>query len=427
MCVSTRPRSIVFVFVAVAALAAVPSACATGERDAVSEGASGAGGAPTVTVPPPALPVDPAREAGVDAAIDAPPPKVDATAAAPCTMTVLAGGASTLFASTWTSTSSTWSTPFTAARSVTSTPALVWDGSAYLGVVRSSANAMAWLRGGKGSWSVPSPLATATTQGAPALVTTGGVSHVVYWGENAKFYHGTFNGSAWDAANDLVGGASAPSFGQSPPAATTLGGAFTIAQAGTDANVYVQRWSSSWEPALALSGATFARQTTSPRIAVLPNGDTLVVFPHTDGLLLHAVRGAADWQAARALYDEPGKTAASTPGALSLAASAKGGAVVAFRGADGTAYASIYPPSASAAAPAPVASPWSEPAAIPTSSSIASVPELATGVCGDEVVLAYVTSSGGVETMSRRAGVWSAPSGVPGIASATFATIATER
>ena len=33
-----------------------------------------------------------------------------------------------------------------------------------------------------------------------------GIAHVVYWGSDSKFYHGTYSAGAWDGAGDLIAG-----------------------------------------------------------------------------------------------------------------------------------------------------------------------------------------------------------------------------
>jgi len=341
-------------------------------------------------------------------------PDAEASIDAGCksTAAIVAGGASGIFAATWSSAG--WSAPQPLAGGTSSAPAVAWDGAAWLAALRSTDDAMLSTRKSGASWSSLAPIGSATTQGAPALVTLGTTTHLVYWGSNGKFYHGAFSAGAWDSASDPVGGASRQSFGLCAPTATSQGGSFTIVQSSTDSNVYAQDWSAGWAPASPLSAAFDAKTTASPRIVTLSGGDTLVVFSHSDDLLLFSRRRGSSWEPATALHVDLGGASAISPGPVALVALPNDAAELVFVGGDGKPYASLYPGVA----------PWSPPAqlAVP---ALASTPSIATGVCGDDAILAYATSDGSVATMTLHAGTWSAPSPISGISGASFVTIAT--
>jgi hypothetical protein len=394
----------------------VLAACATGSTDEptsndVTPGKPGAG----ATVPPGQAPAPPAATQPPGG--DPPPPPVKP----PCTSTIalVAGGATGTFASTWSP--SGWSPTQVLGGSTSSAPAVAWDGAGWLAVMQGSGGALVWTRKLATVWSAPAPIGTATTKGAPALVTAGSASHLVYWGSNGKFYHGAFAAGAWDSASDPVGGAASQSFGDSAPTATANGSAFFVAQSGSDSNVYTQQWSANWASASAISGSMYTKTTSSPAI-LFAGSDLLVVFSHSDNLLLYGRRVGTVWESARALHNETGSSAHS-PNRVALAQTSTGDALMVFDGGDGNMYTSRFPsgtPPLSELAP----SPWTAPVTL-SIPAVASTPSIAAGACGDDAIMAFATSTGTVETMTLSGGTWSAPTAITGIVGASYVSIAT--
>jgi hypothetical protein len=412
------------------ALAACASGAAHGPLDDMPPVAPS--GAATIQPPSsPSAPSEPSRDSPASAFL---PPGMRAPGCA-STMAILAGGSSGLLASTWSA--GVWAAPQALSGSAASKPTLVWDGTAWLGVVQATGNTLlsTGTTPAASTWSAPSAIAGATSQGTPALVSLGASSHLVYRGTDSKFYHAVLSGGAWDAANDPVGGASSQSFGPSAPTAAAYGSAFVIVQSGNDTNVYTQEWSAVWSAAAPVSGSMYAKASASPRIARLDTGESLVVFPHSDDLLLYALRVGAGWLSAMALHNVAGSEIAASPSTVALAALPGGGALLVFVGADGRPRWSLYPKAAPLPDPLFPTSPWTAPVLVPLppGTTLASPPEAATGVCGHDAVLVFATGAGDVELMSfdAAAGAWSMPSVVWGGATsatspaATYATNAT--
>lgn len=360
----------------------------------------------------------PEGDAGADAPADAPARDAHASDAdAPCTatMALVAGDGAGVFAATFHA--GAWSPAEALDGSMTSVPALVASGASYVGVLRGTGDALAYTRAANGAWSSLAPVSAATTAGAPTLVDVSGTAHLVYLGTNTKFYHGTFAAGAWDAANDPVGGAASQSFGSSPPTGAAGASGFTIVQAGSDAKLYAQAWSAGWGAALPAPVSAYALTTASPRVAALTPADALVVYPHSDGLLMYGVLGSSAWKPVlTAVYDTTGAAARSST-TVSLAPLPNGGAVLVYVDDAGKPWFSLYAPGATP--------PWTTPQAFPAA-AVGSTPQVARGVCGDDAVAVYTTpGAGGARVVSLRAGAWTAPVTV-GASSATYAAIATQ-
>jgi hypothetical protein len=336
------------------------------------------------------------------------------------TMAILGGNASTVFASTW---NGAWTPVQTLTGSVASVPALTANGASYVGAVReTSTNDIDYTVSGA-TWSalagVPAAAsATATTGGPPALVDVGGTVHLVYWGLDDKFYHGTFAAGAWTPADDPVGGSSTQSFGPSAPTAAALASSFTIAQAGSNADVYAQSWSSTWSPAVQV--ATDGYDLSSPRIVTLTGGSAsqMIVYARDDNsndeALMYSVLTGSTWSTP-ALVDN---ATVFTPNPVALAPLAGGGAVLVYQGANGEGYYATYNGSA-----------WTapEPLVATSNPTLASPPQVAAGVCGADAVAVFATQASGPLSITTMTGsTWSTPSTLAGTTGATYATIATQ-
>jgi hypothetical protein len=264
------------------------------------------------------------------------------------------------------------------------------------------------------SWSSPAGVATVTAKGSPSLAVVGTSLHVVYQGEDGKYYHGTYaSGSGWDAADDPVGGAK-QGFGPSAPVAESVGGALVIAYGGQNGSLYDETWTAgAWEPDN--QHATAMVGQLSPAIVALTGGtsDTLVVYVDPTGVLYSTTRSASAWSAP-AVIDANAFTGASP----SLAALPGGRALMTYEGTDGLPYFDVYDP---AAMP-----PWTAPAAIGTNSpKLQSPPSVAPGVCGDDAV-AVLAEPAGVAVMRYAGGAWLAPTLLAGTAGMTFASVASQ-
>jgi len=364
----------------------------------------------------------PGTEAGNDAALgdasDAGP--TDGGATCPSTMALLATGASSIAQAVYGH--GQWSTAVIVAGGGSAAPSLVPLGGGYLGVFVGTGSAgnlpLQWTAY-TGSWSPPAHVAAALAQGVPALAVTGSTAHVVYWGSDDKFYHGTY-GASWDAASDpLKPSGGAQSFGPSAPAAAAVGSALLAAQSGQDGVVYAQGWSGSWAAAAAVAGSSVVT-SLSPAVVALGGGaaDAMLVFVHAGDAgsyyLEYATRAAGAWSAPANVYAQGGTVAyaGSTPALVALPG---GKAVLAWQGGSPAyAYVSSYDPARG----------WSAPIAV-SSDVLASPPSVAPGVCGADAVMAYVKTGGGVSVVTLSGGSWGTPVPVTGATGMQGVAIAT--
>jgi hypothetical protein len=364
---------------------------------------------------------DASREAATEAGgAEAGPTEAGSTCSS--TMAVLAAGGSAIAQAVYGN--GQWSAASQIAGGASAAPSLVPFGSGYLAAFTGAGAAgnlpLEWTAY-TGSWSQPAHVAAALAQGTPALAVTGTTAHVVYWGSNSKFYHGTYGGS-WDAASDPVQAAGgAQSFGPSAPAAAAVGSTVVAAQSGQDGTVYDQPWSGSWQAAAALGGSSVIT-SLSPAIVALNGGgaDLMIVLVHAGDAgsyyLQYATRTGGTWSAPADVYATAGTIAyASTMPAL--AALPGGKAVLAWQGGSSPAYAyvSIYDP----------ASGWTAPIAA-SSDTLLSPPSVAPGVCGAQVVMAYAKTGGTVQVVTMSGGAWGTPVPIAGASGMQWAAVAVQ-
>jgi hypothetical protein len=258
------------------------------------------------------------------------------------------------------------------------------------------------------------PIATATTQGPPVLATIGSATHVVYWGSDSKFYHGTYSAGAWDGAGDPVGGSGSQSFGSSAPTLAAVGTELVVGQTGTNATLYAQSWTGgTWALATAITGAS-VEPTASPTLVTLTGGsaELLVVAPsQTNDVLYFATRTAGTWGTLAPVSG----TTTYTSYPVALAALPGGKAVMVYEGGDTKPYVSAFDGAS-----------WSAPASLVsgTNPTLLSPPQITAGVCGNDATVALVPSNGVVSITSLSGGTWSAPTALAGTSSVTYASIA---
>jgi len=344
--------------------------------------------------------------AGVDASEAGP---TEGGTTCPSTMALLATGASSIAQAVYGH--GQWSTAAVVAGGGSAAPSLVPFAGGYLGVFVGTGTAgnlpLQWTAY-TGSWSPPAHVAATLAQGVPALAVTGSTAHVVYWGSNDKFYHGTY-GTSWDAASDPVqANGTAQSFGPSAPAVAGVGSALVAAQSGQDGVVYAQGWSGAWAAAAALGGSAVV-SSLSPAVVALSGGaaDAMIVFVHAGDAgayyLAYATRTGGTWSAPANVYAQ-GSTVAYSGTTPALTALPGGKALLAWQGGGPAyAYASAYDPAGG----------WSAPIAV-SSDVLASPPSVAPGVCGADAAMAYVKSGGAVSVVTMTGGSWGTPASIGG-------------
>lgn len=390
-----------------------PDAAGDVTADAPHDAGSEAGPDATGDAPGDA-PVDAVGDASGDAPSDAPADTgTDATPDAGCaqTLAVLGGNGTSSFAATWSA--GAWSTPSSLGGSFASVAAFVPYATGYIGALQEATSST--LASSVGApFTQLAQIAAATTQGPPVLATIGGAAHVVYWGSDFKFYHGTYSAGAWDTASDPVGGSSSQSFGSSAPTLAAVGTELVVGQAGTNNTLYAQSWTGgTWAAAIAITGAS-VDATVSPTLVALTGGgaDLLVVAPsqNTD-VLYFATRTGGTWSSLAMVHD----ATTFTPYVVALAPLAGGKAALVYEGGDTEPYVSVFDGST-----------WSAPAALVsgTNPTLLSPPQITAGVCGNDATVALVPSSGVVSITSLSGGTWSAPNALTGTSGVTYASIA---
>jgi len=315
-----------------------------------------------------------------------------------------------------------WSTASLVSGGASAAPTLIPLGSGYLAsfVGTGSVNdlPLKWTAY-TGSWTAPTTIGAALGQGTPALAAIGTTGHVVYWGSDSKFYHGTYSGSAWDAASDPVPASGAgQSFGPSAPAAAATGTTLVAVQSGQDGVVYDMAWSGSWQAATALTGSSVV-SSLSPAITAMNGGtaELMQVFVHAGDAgsyyLQYATRTSGTWSAPANVYDQ-GTTIAYAGTTPAIAALPNGGAILAWQGSSPAyPYVSTYS----------AASGWTAPVAV-SSDTLLSPPAVAPGVCGSDAVLTYVKTGGAVEVVTTSGGTWGTPEAIAGATGMQWVAVA---
>jgi hypothetical protein len=315
-----------------------------------------------------------------------------------------------------------WSTASVVSGGASAAPALIPLGSGYLasfvGTGAVNGLPLKWTAY-TGSWTAPAAIGAALAQGTPALAGIGTTAHVVYWGNDGKFYHGTYSGSAWDAASDPVqASGGAQSFGPSAPAAATTGTTLLAVQSGQNSVVYDQAWTGSWLAASALAGSSVV-SSLSPAVTAMNGGtaELMQVFVHAGDAgsyyLEYATRTAGTWSTPTNVYAQ-GTSIAYAGTTPAIAALPNGGAILAWQGSSPAyPYVSTYT----------AASGWTAPVTASTD-TLLSPPTVASGVCGAEATVAYVKTGGAVEVVTSTAGTWGTPEAISGATGMQWVAVA---
>ena len=335
-------------------------------------------------------------------------------------MAILAAGASSLAEAVYGH--GQWSTASVVSGGASAAPTLIPFGSGYLAsfVGTGAVNdlPLKWTAY-TGSWTALATVGAALGQGTPALAAIGTTGHVVYWGSDSKFYHGSYSGSAWDTASDPVeASGAAQSFGPSAPAAAATGTTLVAVQSGSNSVVYDQAWTGSWQAATALAGSSVVN-SLSPAIAAMNGGtaELMEVFVHAGDAgsyyLEYSTRTAGTWSAPANVYAQ-GTTIAYAATTPALAALPNGGAILAWQGSS-PAYPYVSTYSAAGGWTAPVAA---------STDTLLSPPAVAPGVCGASAALAYVKTGGAVEVVASSGSAWGTPEAIAGATGMQWVAVA---
>ena len=241
------------------------------------------------------------------------------------------------------------------------------------------------------SWSSLAQVNADTTQGRPAIVASGGTAHAVFWGTDYKYYYEAFTGGAWTAAPQAVIPAGLTSStqpcGPTPPALAPLASGPSLLFvdgicSGTVNHLYgTDLVTGAWQVSKDLAPNPSVSASERPAVAALASGPELVTVFIEQGTsqLAWASRTAGTWSVPAAL------TNGLSNDPVALAPLAGSGAVLAFKGTDGTLYTSTFSGTA-----------WTPPApAFATNNpSIAATPALATGIGSAAAEMVYLDTTG---------------------------------
>lgn len=421
-------------FLGVASLGAAFVACAEGveKKDFGDDFSANDGGrreASTATDGAP-IPVDdgavPESDAVApsDAAKPDAPTAADAADADSCTgsLAVLAGDDTSLKAAL--KTRGAWATQTLTGESAISGPSLVAFGTGFQGAFRASGDALKLVTATTGTFGVPARLGTSSTRGTPALATNGTAMHLLFQDTTFLHMHSTWTGTTFDTPADL----GATSFGAEPLAGVVVGNELVAAFGATaEGPLTTQvRTGTAWSTATAVTGTNVcataggggvSRCGGAPGLLATGGATVDVLAVHVDKatrLLSSSTRSATT-----KLFTSHGAILAGTTSdeEVFLAKVGATRAVLAFRGQNGLGYASladlsVTPPT------------FSTPVALSTG-ALASVPRVATGICGDDAAAVFVTAAGAVRLVRLRGTTWGGEEAVGTVGVAKYAAIAT--
>jgi hypothetical protein len=372
-----------------------------------------------------------AADAGSPDDATAAPDAPSTNEAGSCTATtaLLGGNDFSLFGAVAHGTSALVSSTLTG--SVAATPALVAFGGGFQALFSETTDASAG--GGAlvgvgytgSAWSAPSALGgNAIAIDAPAAAVVGATLQAVYLNPQHLYFHAAF-ATSWDTGGDPVrppNDAGVTAFGPVRAAAAGTATELVIAYEGSNQLPYAQTWTSAgWDNGVALGSDPLAVNTPLAIVALGGGAnDLLVVYAAAAGACsagsgcLYAVLRSASTKgwSAPALVNAAAYVNGAAPSAPTLAPSSSSGAVLAWEGANGEAYASTYATAG-----------WSTPAQL-TAAQVAGAPSLARGICGDDAVAAYV-SLGSVYTTHLVGSAWTTPAPLAGAVGVTSVAIAT--
>lgn len=215
-----------------------------------------------------------------------------------------------------------------------------------------------------------------TMKDMPAMVGSANQVHLVFWGDDFKYYYSGYS-AAWSNVEAVLPSGGNQSFGNSPVSVTALGNDVIFAHQGSDNNLYDQRRTNAgaWEAAHGHGVSvkvrpTIVSLTSGPELMIvyIPQGSSQLMWTaRTNGVfnMPQAINGA--------LSDDP----------AALLALPGGNAMLAFRGTNSKLYTVQFNG---------MTSTWGNPTQFPGDANalLVSPPALSKGVGGAVAELSYV-------------------------------------
>lgn len=378
-------------------------------------------GAPPVDATPDATPPP------VDAGQDQLSPPIDAAAdtSPSCAgqVAIVSGDDTQLSAAIHTS--GAWTTQAVAGASAASGPAVAALGAGFVAVFRAAGDALSSTTSSGTTWSAPVRVGAASARSTPALAITGTTAHLAFQEASFLYAYSPWNGAAWDAPTAI----GAPqSFGFEAPSLVGVGASVIAAFGGSsEGPLYLQeRTGAAWGAASSVTGTWVcgtnggggvSRCGGAPALLATGGATADLLAVHVDRatrILTSSTRAATT---KTLTVHGPVGAGVTSDEEVFLAKAGPTRAVLTFRGQDGKGYAALV--DLSGAAPS-----WSAPVAL-SSSTLASVPRVATGVCGEDAIATFVLAGGGVKILRLRGTTWGSEEAVGSAPAARFASIAT--
>ena len=329
----------------------------------------------------------------------------------PCTLLLLAGGASGLLGGSFAPVGGAWTATTLAgvttdALALTVVPA-TGQGVGLLHVTKTgdpTTDQLQYTTWSLGTWAAVAEVGLDTTRAAPALSASGATAQAVFQGTDFKFYYAACTGGAWSPTAEPVGGAT-PSYGPSAPALALVGGAATLAFfSGATFDTAVNNlfgqdhtgpgaWTAGVE--IVHDGTGTLDYGSTPALAALTAGPELMAaYTQSDD---HTVRAATRTGGA---WSAPKMLAAASMDPVALLALPGGEVMLAFRGTNNLPYAMHFKGGA-----------WLAPVAL-SSDVLAAPPAVARGAGSAVAELAYATAGGAVLHARYDGSAWSTPAPV---------------
>ncbi len=175
-----------------------------------------------------------------------------------------------------------------------------------------------------GNWSALADVGSGTTRATPAATTTSnGIHHLVFHGEDFKYYSADFSAGAWSSSFTNVGNPQA--FGPLEVGIAARDAAYSIAYKGDNTRLITQAFSGIWDPTGTDQGSSTVMGGVPPAIAGRAADYVAVYARGSDQTLqwISGVNGAA-WSAPQAVGGP------ATDRAMAITATDAGDVVVAW-------------------------------------------------------------------------------------------------
>lgn len=238
-----------------------------------------------------------------------------------------------------------------------------------------------WYTTWAGTWTTAQAIAASAvfSRGGPSVSSGGATAQMLFQGTNYWHYSMAYSGT-WSSAETL--GPGGQSYGSKPGALAARGADATAVYFDGSLSNQISAQdhvAGSWQGKVVMS-PTRASSNYLPTVVSLRGGtaDLLAVYADDTNQIVFQTRAAGAWSAPAAI----GTASTTTQGRPALAALPAGGAIMAFRGTDGSLYFATYNGAT-----------WSSVSAYLSGVPVVWMPALAPGLSGATAEIAFVKTS----------------------------------